>query len=407
MGSVQSQSELYSPEFAEHWPRFPLYDLAVWVNGMAFKNFQFSDRGLPVVKIAEIKSGITSQTKFTEAEYDPKYLLESDDILFCWSGQPETSIDTFRWQGPSGWLNQHIFKVLPKAELVDRNFFFHLLRYLKPVFIRIARNKQTTGLGHVTQGDLKQLMVGLPPIAEQRQLAARLDAIEEKIESNHSLQDGLESLAHAQFSQLFSTEHDPDGVKVSELIQINPGRKLTRGVDATYLGMSALPEFSAEVYNWDTRVFTAGQKFINGDVLLARITPCLENGKTAVVDMLAEGEVGWGSTEFVVLAPTPDYSTSWIYCFVRSEPVREFAIRSMTGSSGRQRFQASSLASYKIEQPKELELAEFGRVAAPIFDKLTQIRNENRALGALRASLNPEIMAGRIRPVIPIPEAVQ
>jgi len=361
---------------------------------MAFKNFSFTDSGLAVVKIAEIKSGVTSQTRFTETEYDPKYLLDREDILFCWSGQPETSIDTFRWAGPPGWLNQHIFKVLPNENIIDRDFFFHLMRYLKPTFIRIARNKQTTGLGHVTKGDLRQIQVALPSLAVQRSIAAQLESVEQKIESNLRQLTLLESLAHAHFDRLFSVELHSEGVAIEDLLTVNPRRELRKDAVAKYLGMASLVEFSAEVYKWESKPYGSGQRFVNGDVLLARITPCLENGKTAVVDMLADGEVAWGSTEYIVLEPRGEYSTGWIYCLVRSPTFREFAIRSMTGSSGRQRLQPASLKQYTIARPSEENLKEFNRLAFAIFAKLTALRDETLVLRKLQASAVPQAMAG-------------
>ena len=145
------------------WVLGALYDCAEYINGLAFRNEDFSsDRlGLPVIKIGELKAGITDQTKFTEASFSLKYRVAPGDILFSWSGSPDTSIDTFVWAGGDGWLNQHIFKIQFKCP--DQKFFIYfLLRHLKPVFIEIARNKQTTGLGHVTAQDLKRLMTILP-----------------------------------------------------------------------------------------------------------------------------------------------------------------------------------------------------------------------------------------------------
>ena len=99
------RSWLYHPEFPEHWTRQPLYSLAAWVNGLAFRNIQFSADGMPVIKIAEIKGGITGQTKFTQQVFDESVRVKHGDMLFSWSGQPETSIDVFWWYGPEGWLN--------------------------------------------------------------------------------------------------------------------------------------------------------------------------------------------------------------------------------------------------------------------------------------------------------------
>lgn len=147
------------------WNTQPLYDIATFINGAAYKNFHFTDEpgAIPVVKIAEIKNGVSSQTKFTKTELDDKYRIEDGDILFSWSGNPDTSIDTFVWSGGPGWLNQHIFKIV-FGDVADRNHVYYLLKYLRPEFAEIARNKQTTGLGHVTAQDMKRLYVVKPTI---------------------------------------------------------------------------------------------------------------------------------------------------------------------------------------------------------------------------------------------------
>jgi type I restriction enzyme S subunit len=145
------------------WHVQALYDCAEYLNGLAFRAADFCQPGvgLPIIKIAELKQGITKQTKFTQRELESKYRVSSGDILFSWSGSPDTSIDTFLWTGPDGWLNQHIFKIrVLRSE--NKLFVYYLLKSLKSDFVEIARNKQTTGLGHVTAMDLKRLKVVLP-----------------------------------------------------------------------------------------------------------------------------------------------------------------------------------------------------------------------------------------------------
>src|SRR5207244_9654981 len=117
--------------------------------------------GLPISKIAELKSGITAQTKFSDLEMPNKYRVATGDMLFSWSGNPDTSIDTFVWSYGPAWLNQHIFRVLPHHQH-ERPFVLSTLKILRPVFAEIARNKQTTGLGHVTAEDMKRLFVSRP-----------------------------------------------------------------------------------------------------------------------------------------------------------------------------------------------------------------------------------------------------
>jgi len=145
------------------WSAVPLYDIATYINGAAYAAFDPNDeqRGLPIIKIVELKAGVTPQTKFSEVQMPGKYRITRGDILFSWSGNPDTSIDTFVWLHDSAWLNQHIFRVVPHRPL-ERAFVLTLLKQLRPVFAKIARNKQTTGLGHVTTADMKRLFVVRP-----------------------------------------------------------------------------------------------------------------------------------------------------------------------------------------------------------------------------------------------------
>jgi len=244
-------------------------------------------------------------------------------------------------------------------------------------------------------------------VTEQRGIAATLGSLgslgslDDKIESNRRTQTLIEHLVQARFEAAFLIDDEPDGVPISSVVQVSPRRSLARGQLATYVGMSSLPEHAAEIMDWNLKEFGSGQKFVNGDVLMARITPCLENGKTAVVDMLQDGDVGWGSTEYVVLAPRGDVSTPWIYCMARSEPVRAFAIRSMTGTSGRQRFQPGGFDKYRIFAPEQGALRAFNAEALPLFARMTVLRDESRVLGRLRDTMLPELLSGRIR----VPEA--
>lgn len=150
-------------EIPEDWEAKPLYETAEYVNGAAFKAVDFCNRkeGLPIIKIAELKQGIYDGTKYTLKEVKQRHFITNDDVLYSWSGSPETSLEVFKWFGGDGWLNQHIFK-LNFASDVQKYFTYYLLKHMKPVLIGIARDKQTTGLGHVTVADMKRLLVPYP-----------------------------------------------------------------------------------------------------------------------------------------------------------------------------------------------------------------------------------------------------
>ncbi len=208
-------SNLYALKHNPSWTEYYLYDLADWINGLVFRKINFSDNGLPVIKIAELKNGISAQTKYTDGTYDEKYRLSKGDLLFSWSGSPETSIDAFWFESETGWLNQHIFKVVAK-EIVTKEYLFYLLKYAKPNFVDIAKNKQTTGLGHVTGADLKRIKVSIPSIEEQVRIVSSLKPIDDKIELNQQINQSLEQIAKAIFKSWF-VAFEPVNAKMAVL----------------------------------------------------------------------------------------------------------------------------------------------------------------------------------------------
>jgi len=136
---------------------------------------------------------------------------------------------------------------------------------------------------------------------------------------------------------------------------------------------------------------------MNGDTLVARITPCLENGKTTFVDFLEAGQVGWGSTEYIVLRPKPPLPDEFAYCLARSTEFRDFAIQSMTGSSGRQRVPAESLSHFRVVAAPKVIAEVFGRLIRPLFARSSAATKESRTLAALRDALLPKLISGQIR----------
>ena len=165
-------AELFPDEFEAYslgpipkgWTTRPLYDVAKFVNGAAFKSADFCDAtvGKPVIKIAELKSGITTQTKYSVKDVGAEREIKKGDLIYSWSGSPDTSLATFRWAGRDGLLNQHIFNVIAENR-PQKIFVYYLLTDLRNVLVEIARDKQTTGLGHVTVADMKRLQIVQPP----------------------------------------------------------------------------------------------------------------------------------------------------------------------------------------------------------------------------------------------------
>ena len=141
-------------------------------------------------------------------------------------------------------------------------------------------------------------------------------------------------------------------VKLGEVIQLNPKEKLPKGQVAKKIAMEKLEPYNREVAGYEFSEYTGGTKFKNKDILLARITPCLENGKTAYVNILDDGEVAFGSTEYFVLrAKEGVIDPLYLYYLSVSSGFRTAAIKSMTGTSGRQRVQKEAILNYQFDLP--------------------------------------------------------
>jgi type I restriction enzyme S subunit len=197
----------------------------------------------------------------------------------------------------------------------------------------------------------------------------------------------------------------PDGWvlnPISEIIEFNPAMPIKKNVAAPYLDMASLPTVGSWPADPIFRPYSSGMKFQNGDTLLARITPCLENGKTAYIQCLKDHSVGWGSTEFIVMRPKPPVPSAVAYLVARNNKFRAHAIQSMTGTSGRQRSQVHTISEFQVIQPDNANIwPYFGSVSVPIFNSIRSFARKNILLIKLRDTLLPKLISGEIR----VPEA--
>jgi len=189
------------------WREESLYNIATFINGAAYKNMHFCDQkdGLPVVKIIELKNGISAQTKFTNTDLGAKYKITSGEIFFAWSGSPQTSINTFIWSSGDGWLNQHIFAIKENS-FANLAYIYFQMKMLNPTFIAIATDKQTTGLGHVTVRDMKEMLVISAPDKIKKKFEQIAAPLFEKIKLNLSESQSLAELRDTLLPKLMSGE---------------------------------------------------------------------------------------------------------------------------------------------------------------------------------------------------------
>ncbi|WP_375196532.1 restriction endonuclease subunit S [Sphingobium sp.] len=284
-------------------------------------------------------------------------------------------------------------------EKADPEFVFWLLQdmYHRRELLRF--HTQHTGVARfqfTTFADTWPL--NLPPRPVQRRIADILSAYDDLIENNTRRIAILEDMARRLFDEWFGRDADVgdrEPVRIDTLIDFDPKTKVTKEGRKPFLPMPCVPTNSMVVSDWEEREGNAGSKFLNGDTLLARITPCLENGKTAFVDFLPDGAAGFGSTEFIVMrgrAVPPEF----VYCLARSEAFREHAIKSMSGATGRQRVSSAAVAQFEIVSPHPERLEKFGEAARRIFSMVRSLADANTNLRTTRDLLLPKLISGEI-----------
>lgn len=398
------KSSLYYVDSTPEGTRYSLYDTAIWKNGLAFKNIDFSETGLPVIKIAELNNGISSSTAYTDKTYSQDVFLTKGDYVFSWSGNPETSIDIYKYNLSDGWLNQHIFKVTPKTEIIDKGFFFYLMKFLKPYFKKIATNKQTTGLGHVTISDLQRMSVALPPLPTQQKIAAILSSLDDKIELNNKIKTNLEQQIEALLFNYLS-KRETTSVKLGDYLYIK-GRIGRKGLKKNeYLSVSNYRIINGETLtksgiDWNKAGYISEERYTEspeimlqvGDILLSKDGTI---GKIGYVDEL-ELPTSVASGIFVIRNNNPSViSTTFIYYLLKSKLFDSFIIARTEGSVIPHLYQKDFM-DFNFPLPLPELMNEFEKTTSPMFNQIINNLKENKKLNSLRDSLLPKLMNGEI-----------
>ena len=346
-----------------------------------------------------------------------------------------------RYQAPETMSKAHgsteFIVIRGRPKVTDNDFAYYLTQWNEVREYAISHMTGTSGRQRVPVDSLDHLIIPLPSLPQQRAIAHVLGTLDDKIELNRRMNETLEEMARALFKSWF-VDFDPVRAKMEgrwrrgeslpglpadlydlfpdrtvpselgeipegwevkalgELVELNPRELMQRGTVAPYLNMAALPTSGPSPDEAVLREFKSGTRFRNGDTLFARITPCLENGKTAFVQSLAEGTVGWGSTEFIVMRAVQPVPPEFTYLLARDPTFRAHAIQSMTGTSGRQRARAEALDSYLLPSPPVAVWTQFSSLAQSVFARIESNRRESHGLAAQRDALLQKLVSGEI-----------
>jgi len=301
-----------------------------------------------------------------------------------------------------------------KKGISDNTFVYYLTHF--PPFKNAAIKSMvgTSGRQRAQVDVLENLIMPLPPLSTQLKIADILSKLDDKIENNRKINVNLEQQAQALFKSWFVdfepfrdqpfVESElgmiPEGWRVgtlSEIADINPIRTLKKGQNAMYLDMKNMPTSGSFPIRWEKKDYTGGMKFKNQDTIMARITPCLENGKVAYINFLDDNEIAFGSTEYIVMTTKDGFMPELLYFLCRDKAFKDYATVNMNGSSGRQRVSGDVIGNYKIVIPPKNIMEPLSNYYKNVMDVIRKNGFENLNLSHLRDTLLPKLMSGEIK----------
>ena len=309
----------------------------------------------------------------------------------------------------------YVFRAIPGVS--DPSYLFYLCL---TDLLRKPAEKSMAGASGRQRADLKSIATVEVPcfkIETQRKIGSILAAYDDLIENNTRRIAILEALAQAVYREWFIefrfAGHEriklvnsplgniPEGwnpVKLEDAIFINPRTTVPKAGEKPFVSMGAIPQNTMliDVAATEMRTGNSGSKFQSDDTLFARITPCLENGKTAFVQFLpTPNTVAFGSTEFIVLRSST-VCPEFVYLLARSDAFRDNAIKSMSGATGRQRVQEKCFDNFFFAHPDPKTLSVFAEFMKPLFQNVFALSKKNANLRKTRDLLLPKLISGQL-----------
>lgn len=411
------------------WPKVTVKDVCESVIDCVNKTAPVVDYETPykMIRTTNVKKGVVNLAgaRFVKKETFDKWTRRAvpkvGDVILTREA-PLGDVGMITTPNEKIFLGQRLMQYRVDSERLDAHYLLYALQGPKLQGQLKAAGSGST-VEHIRVGDAENLQIELPPIAKQREIGKVLANYDNLIENNNRRIAILEEMAQSLYREWFVNfcypNHEdsldaggnpqlvdsplgqiPNGWEIKSAqaaITINPKTKLDKTTDNPFIGMSGLSENSMVINDIVQKKGNSGAKFINGDTLFARITPCLQNGKTGYVQFLTEEQpVGFGSTEFIVLRESQDLSSEFIYLLSRSNNFREHAIQSMTGATGRQRVHNDCFASLYVAIPPRDLMDEFTTLVAPMFKSIFNLSKRNENLKKQRDMLLPKLISGDI-----------
>lgn len=335
-------------------------------------------------------------------------LLPRDTVLVAMYG---ATVGQLGYLDIEAAVNQAICALITNPCSTDPRFLYYAMMHARSDLVAYAHGAAQQNL---SQKQIRNFKLRVPEIDDQRRIGDLLGSIDDLIENNWRRIELLEQMTRAIYQEWFvhfrypgHEEVEPTDSKLgpipagwkafaaSTLLEINPRLRVEGTTERPFIAMGDLNERSMICFPSRKKGGIAGAKFQNGDTLFARITPCLENGKTGYVQCLLPGEIGRGSTEFIVLRGRL-VGPGFTYFLARGDDFRAHAINSMSGASGRQRVRNECFDTLLVATPPIPLARQYEQLVSPAFAMACSLARMNRTLAEIRDLLLPKLVTGKI-----------
>jgi type I restriction enzyme, S subunit len=368
------------------WLETPIGDVAQVLSGFAFKSELFNkSEGIPLIRIRDLPKRDSTEALYS-GSYEDRYVVKKGDFLIGMDGE----FHCYEWNGPDALLNQRVCRIqdFKIGRVVPRYIYFAVNQYLD----KIEQDTGYTTVKHISAKQVLGITIPLPPLPEQKRIVDLISSVDSYIEA---LQRRLESAKRSRNAVLHEllTAGGEDWVEtnLAEVAVLNPSEPALSNTDH-FAPMDAVHVGKRWVQYTEERRDRNGARARAGDVLFARITPCLENGKVAQVQ--SELQRCGGSTEFIVVRGTEKCTSDFLYFWCTLKENRDKAAELMTGTTGRQRLSWQDLGSLQLWLPSIKEQEQIVSIISEFDSLIDSTENAISQAQNLRSALLSDLLSG-------------
>ena len=363
------------------WKEVKLKDVIQVINGRAYKQAELLDKGkYPVLRVGNLFTN--NNWYHSDLELNEDKYCDNGDLIYAWSASFGPRI----WNGNKVIYHYHIWKMICDEEKLNKDYAFRFLDWDKDMMQQ--EHSRGVGMFHLTKSAIENRKLVLPPLPEQQRIVAILDGLFADIDQAIVLLE--ENITHTQalMGSVLDEIYSQGDTELKEVCIIGPKKSEVRNLDdnleVSFLPMRDLNEqdisFKPNEIKKLSEVYKGYTYFADGDVILAKVTPCFENGKAGLAKDLTNG-IGFGSSEYHILRPKENVLPEWIYFAVLTEQFRVTGKENMTGAGGLKRVPRSLLEDWKIPVPSL-------SIQKKQIKRIVQIQEETKKL---EASINKKL----------------